>query len=233
MDKSIVPTEQRGLSNTVEANDFGLIAECWGLDEKMVKGINRASSISSLKHGMMAQIPIRCYGEKCPYAETCYIPPDERPANGRCPVEVAAIMDLFDKYCHNLGVTKDDIVDIGLIKELVDLDIQLVRADNRLAASADFVEEVVTFVTNNGQAYTTPQLNKAVEYKDKIRRERHRILQLLNSTRKDRESGTRVGDPSTFAAALMAKARELEKSGKIRTVIEVKQEQPESKEGDT
>lgn len=209
--------------NTADSS-FNLLAECWGLDEQMAKGVQRASAVQFLRHGMAAHIPIVCYREKCPYQDVCYIPLDERPQNGRCPIEVATILTLFDRYCKSLGVTEEDVVDLSLIKELVDLDIQMIRADNRLAISADFVEDVVAFVTPRGQVFTAPQLTKAVEYKDRIRRERHRILQLLNSTRKDREGGRASSDPSTYAAALLAKVRDLERSGKIRTVIEVQAE---------
>lgn len=209
-----------------------LLAECWGLDEQMAKGVQRASAVQFLRHGMAAHIPIVCYREKCPYQDVCYIPPDERPQNGRCPIEVATILTLFDRYCKSLGVTEEDVVDLSLIRELVDLDVQMIRADNRLAISADFVEDVVTFVTPRGQAFTAPQLTKAVEYKDRIRRERHRILQLLNSTRKDREGGRNQADPSTYAAALLARARELERSSQARMVIDVETEQETPAKGD-
>ncbi len=191
------------------SGDLALIAEVWGLDEQAAKGVSRASRVVTLKHGMLAQVPMVCRGERCPYVSTCYVSPEERPVNGRCPIEIATILALFDRYCRHLDIGEEDIVDLTLVKELIDLDIQLLRADHYMAARPEFVEEVPVFVTEDGLVYTKPEVSKAVEYKERLRKERHRILQLLNSTRKDKEGAKTRKDPSSLAAEVLARAREL------------------------
>lgn len=211
-----------------EQNDMSLIVEVWGLDEQAFKGISRANNINRLKHGLMAQVPIVCYGDGCPYISTCYLTSDERPREGRCPIEISTIVNLFDKYCQHLEITEEDVVDLTLIKELIDIDIQLLRADHYMAAHPSFVEDVPAFMTDSGYTVMKPELTKATEYKDRLRRERHRILQLLNSTRRDRSGGKTATDPSTIAAEVLAKAKELG----LHTVIDVTNYRKEGDEKD-
>lgn len=197
------------LSRDKTNESLALIAEVWGIDDGSSKGVTKASLMSNVKHGILAQVPMICRGHKCPYVNTCYLKPEERPKQGRCPIEIATILSLFEKYTTHLEITDEDIVDLTLVKELIDLDIQLLRADHYMAARPEFVEEVPVFVTEDGRAFTKPEISRAVEYKEKLRKERHRILQLLNSTRKDKEGGRKGKDPSSMAADILAKAKEL------------------------
>jgi len=207
---TVLPVDKEGLA---------LIAEVWGIDEQATQGISKANRLVNLKHGLMAQVPIVCHGSRCPYSATCYLEPEQRPERGRCPIEIATILSLFDRYCEHLEIDQEDIVDLTLVKELIDLDVQLMRADHYMAARPEFVEEIPVFVTDDGIAFTRPEVSKAVEYKERIRKERHRILQLLNSTRKDKDGGKVKKDPSSMAADILARARELG----LYSVIEVPQ----------
>lgn len=219
----VLDIKTKSIDLTANVKDLGLIAEVWGIDESSINGVARANYMHRLKHGLMAQVPIVCRNSNCPYVSTCYIDPKERPKNGRCPIEISMILTLFDKYCGFLDVGEDDIVDLSLVRELVDLDVQLMRADHYMAANPDFVEDVVYFVNEDGMPITKPEIARVVEYKERLRRERHRILQLLNSTRKDRESSQVKRDPSSLAAEVISKAREL---GLYKT-IEVKTQESE------
>lgn len=209
MAEDLVPLSEDTMK-MLSSPSAALIAEVWGIDDASKRGINKAGAITRVKHGILAQVPMICRGEKCPYVETCYIAPEDRPQQrGRCPIEIATIIVLFDKYCKHLEITEEDIVDLTLIKELIDLDIQLMRADHYMAARPEFVEEVPVFVTEDGMEFTKQEIARAVEYKEKLRKERHRILQLLNSTRKDKNASFRGKDPSSVAADVIAKAKEL------------------------
>lgn len=218
MDTNLTSNKQKQNKPQVqEQSSLPLIVDVWGLDEKARKGVARANTINRLKHGMMAQVPIVCRNESCPYIATCYIDPDERPERGRCPIEVSAIVNLFERYCEHLDITEDDVVDLTLLKDLIDIDIQLMRADHLMSANPSFVEDIPVFATEEGYIVRRPELVKAVEYKDKLRRERHRILQLLNSTRKDKGSDKISVDPSIAAVQLIEKAREVG----VQTVIDI------------
>lgn len=139
------------------------------------------------------------------------------PEGERCSLEIAMILKKYEEYCDEFGIDENNIVDMGLVKDLIDYDIQLFRAENKIAVQGDFIEEVVVSVTESGEAITAPQLSKATEYKDKIMNKKFKVLELMNSTRKDK-AGDKLTvslDPSTYASQLMAQIAHEMKPGQI------------------
>jgi hypothetical protein len=178
----------------------------WKVRTETREHIEEGLHIFGAKHGLYAAIPMMCRGEECPYASVCpLIDAGKDPSGSRCPLEIALILKRYDEYVKKFQVPEDDVVDQGLIKDLVDFDVQLFRADNRMAIQADFVEEVVTGIAENGQEITQMQISKAAEYKDKIQAKKNKVLQLMHSTRSDKAGDklTVTLDPSTYAAKLM------------------------------
>lgn len=189
----------------------------WAQDnERWVKGFMRARHTLNLRHGMLAQVPMICRAEKCPLVDACYLRPRERIVGARCPIEAATVIELYERYAQQAGIDLDRVdmktqaVDLSLIHELVELDIRIMRGLQKLAINADFVQEVVTEVGPQGEAYTEAKLRPEVEYVSQLRKERHRILDLLLATRKSRKDVNLGKDPSSMAAWLMMKAREIE-----------------------
>jgi hypothetical protein len=201
----------------------------WKQSPKSEKNVQIARQTVGMKHGMFASIPIICKGKACPYFQTCWIPEADLQVGERCPIEIGAILDRFDRYCEQLGINPEkEIVDAGLAKEVVDIEIMMVRADGLLAKDGNLIEEVVAGVTPKGQEYYKPELHPAVELKEKLRKEKTRILNQLNATRKDKKGeGDISNDPSSVAARIIAKVRDLDKQGKI---IDVSSE--ETQEGE-
>lgn len=173
----------------------------------------------SLRHGLFSSIPIICQGSKCPYFGTCFIDANDLQIGERCPIEIGAIVDRFDKYCTSLGVDPDnpmDIVDAGLVKDIVDIEVMMLRADSLLATSATFIEEVVAGISPKGKEYQRPELHRAAEYKDTLRKDKIRLLNELHATRKSKKHSNLDGsDPSSVAARIIAKVQNLQKEGKI------------------
>jgi hypothetical protein len=164
-------------------------------------------------------IPVVCKGKACAYVDTCPmdvfgIEVDDLKGN-RCPVEISEMMELLNKYLIQFNVDIDDpeqIVTVSLIKELVDSDIMLRRADHKIAVEADYLEDrCVAVDPESGKPIYNKEISKNVEFKDRVSKRRHEILQLLNATPKDK-AGSKLTvnmDPSTYATQLLAKAREL------------------------
>jgi hypothetical protein len=190
----------------------------WQFSSKGREALQIATRMAAVKHGLYASIPMICKNHACPYAGTCpLVAIDMAPEKERCPLEVSKILKRFEQYSAELDIDEDNIVDMTLVKDLIDIDIQLIRADNKLAVDADFIQDVIITVTEHGDEITAPQIHKAVEYKDKLLKKRHDILQLLHSTRKDK-AGDKLTiqlDPSTYAAQLMAQAASKSKDGVI------------------
>lgn len=205
------------------AGDLELPAH-WGLDQANLENVRKVRGIMNLKHGLLANVPMICKAHRCPFVESCYIPPQDRRVGMRCPIEIAAIIERFERYCKALNITEEDVVDMQLVKDLVDLEIQMTRAEMKLAQNGgEFIDMVIAAVDQQGNPHYKPELHKAVEYKRELRKEHHRILQLLNSTRKDRERSNpaAANDAAVAASQLVQKFRELQASGQIRQVIEI------------
>lgn len=185
----------------------------WAVKDE--QAVEEASEVVGLKHGLFCHVPIICRENDCPYVETCFMDPQDRVFGERCPIEMAAITTRFESYCKSLFIDDDSTVDLSLVKELVDIEVQILRADSLLAISGNFIEDVVVGVDPRGRTYTKPELHRALDAKNSLRQSRHKILTLLNSTRKDR-SVEITKDPSTAAAELVAKAARLLKAGKLK-----------------
>lgn len=189
------------------------LPDAWGSSEKIQKAIHKSIGRANVKHGLYASIPMVCRGEDCAYKDTCPLfIADEHPEGERCPIEISHILTKFQSYTNQLDVDQENIIDMSLIKDLIDLDVQISRADNKLAIDGDFIQMITTAVTEDGDEIQNPSIHQAVLYKEKLLKKRHDILQLLHSTRKDKagDKVTVVLDPSTYAAQLMAQAAKME-----------------------
>lgn len=185
----------------------------WGVSEKGMEAIRVAVAMAQTKHGLFASVPIVCKGIKCPYADTCALIPKDLVVPGeRCPLEIAAIMDRFQSYMEHLGIEPDNIVDMNLLKNLIDLEIQIVRTDRKTASSGDMIERVFAAVDDAGEAHYKPEISKATELKLKLISEHGKILNLLHATRKDKAGDklTLSMDPSSYASSLLEKKRRMD-----------------------
>jgi hypothetical protein len=196
------------------------LPDAWGSSDKVKKAITKSITRQRVKHGLYASIPMVCRGEGCAYSDTCPLyAVDEHPEGERCPIEISHILTKFQAYTKELDVDQENIIDMTLVKDLIDLDVQLARADNKLAIDGDFIQMITTHVTEEGDEIQNPAIHKAVEYKEKLLKKRHDVLQLLHSTRKDK-AGDKLTiqlDPSTYASQLMAQAAAMQGA----TIIDV------------
>lgn len=193
----------------------------WTDNPDAVKAIEVAKRLRQTKHGMYASVPIICKAEGCPYADQCEIQlMGIAPYGEKCPMEIAAIEDLFQRYCEDMNIDPTDRyqqVDAIMVKEVVDLDIAMLRCDKKMAISADFIIDQVVNVDEEGNPLTRKELHPLTEYKERLRTQKYRTLNLLNSTRKDKE-GSKVSvqfDPSERAAEMLQvkeQMKELENS---------------------
>lgn len=181
----------------------------WKVSEKGMEAIQLAVGMAHTKHGLYAAIPMLCKGEKCPYSKVCpLVDIDAAPEKERCPLEIAMILKKYEEYKDEFGIDERNIVDMELTKDLIDCDIQIFRSENKMAVDGDFLEEFVITVTENGDEVKDNRISKAAEYKEKIQNKKHKILSMMNSTRKDK-AGDKLTvqlDPSTYASQLMKQA---------------------------
>lgn len=131
-------------------------------------------------------------------------------ATHNCPIEIVAITEFFNRYCKELEVDVDNMVDLGLVRELAEVETQLERVANRLAQE-DMIVQVAVGVDREGDPIVRPEIHKAFDIQDRLRTRKDRILDQLHATRKAKNKGKDPDniDPSTRAAELIAKAKQL------------------------
>lgn len=167
--------------------------EIWGLSSTELVQAKQSSTKYRMKHGMFASVPLICKDSKCPYSPVCSIPSGQRTVGGRCPVEIGAILSRFESWCRHFlidiedeFIKDEDLVDASLIRDLVDNEIQTMRAENKLAISGDFIGETINTVDNKGNPWYENVVTPEAEFKLTLQDKRQKILNLLNATRKDK-----------------------------------------------
>jgi hypothetical protein len=200
----------------------------WKIDKYGASALMTASMMSQNQYARYASIPIVCKGKDCPYMSTCGMDAAGIDVNQligqRCPMEIQYIIDKFEKYKVELDINQEAEIDLSLIKELVDLDVMIRRADLKMAQEGDFVEEMAVSINMKGQVIKRHELTKSVDLKDRMLKKRHEILQLLNSTRKDKIGSklTISMDPSSYAAMLLEKKKADDAEKSVNADYEVK-----------
>lgn len=191
---------------TVKEVDGIQLPDAWGQSMTAMDQVSRHRQSLNLKHGMFANTPMICKGTGCPLSDLCDIQIRHRPVFKRCPIEIATVVELYDRYCEELGIGPKDYLNQSQVKDLVDTEVKLMRAAGQLAISADFVEEVVFATDNKGNPYSRNELHKATEYEEKLLKQKQKILSDLNATLKQKKSDEKTNEASSFASSLMQRA---------------------------
>lgn len=195
------------------SKDTSNIQNLWNMPASSLQASIDASQIYKTKHGMFAGVPILCKNKLCPYVKVCIIPEGFRIVDGRCAMEAGAVMARFDSWCKHFSIdltgqfiNDEDLVDASLIRDLVDNEIQTLRAENRIAINADFIGDIISQVDIKGNVYYEEAVTPAAEYKLLLQDKRYKILNLLNSTRKDKAKIiSNENSPSQQAATIFKK----------------------------
>lgn len=164
--------------------------DIWGINPDVAA---KAGKKFGMTHGMFAGVPILCKDHLCPYVDVCTVDPNDRIVGTRCPMEAGAIVERFNAWCRHFKVDingnsiKDsDLADVSLIKDLVELEVQILRAENRIALNGDFLGKTIVEIDNKGKVYRENAVTPEAEYKMSLHEKKYKVLQLLNATRKDK-----------------------------------------------
>lgn len=162
----------------------------WGVNPKLAE---RTVNKIRMKHGMFASVPLICKGKRCPYIDVCSLEEDELIVGTRCPMEAGAIVERFKSWCEHFAIDtegefikSEDLADVSLIKDLVENEIQIIRAENKIALSGDFLALTIVDVDKRCDEHTEFTVSPEVKFKMELQDKRYKIMQLLNATRKDK-----------------------------------------------
>ena len=219
-----ITTKQKDFNNNTSLPDVSnktgeeLLAAMWGLTPTKTKQVSNISKVYFTKHGMFASIPILCRGVDCAYKDVCMVDPSERTVGSRCPMEIAALITRFNQWCQHFGINIDgetieakDLVDATLIKDLVNIEIQILRAENKIALSGDFMGETLVEVDKKCNAYYGTVITPESEFLMTLQDKKMKILNQLNATRKDKAADKRKETASDEAVRIFQQMQELQR----------------------
>ena len=219
-----ITSKQKNFNNNSSlpdvANKSGeeLLAAMWGLTPSKTKQVSNISKVFFTKHGMFATIPILCRDTDCAYKDVCMVDPSERTIGSRCPMEIAALITRFNQWCQHFNINIDgesieskDLVDATLIKDLVNIEIQILRAENKIALSGDFMGETLIEVDKKCNAYYGSIITPEAEFLMTLQDKKVKILNQLNATRKDKAADKRKESASDEAVRIFQQMQELQR----------------------
>jgi len=140
--------------------------------------------------GTAAKVPLHCGGEKiCPFAQECpFVEISKVPVGRKCPIEVELMTFWTSRYMQEFEVDPENHSEVGMITELVELDIYDLRASMILARPecADMTKEVVVAVDVEGKPIVNKEVHKAWGLKERVKKRKQKILESLVGTRKEK-----------------------------------------------
>lgn len=190
------------------------MSDIWKLPKS--SNLKKYEKMYKSKHGMFAGVPIVCQGTECPYFDVCIVEVDEMEEGTRCPMEASAVIARFEMWCNHFNVDisgeyikTEELVDASLIRDLVENEIQMLRAENRIAMNSDIVGETIVEIDKKCNVYKENTILPEAQYKLQLQEKRYKIMNLLDSTRKDKAARNKNQDPSAKVLGILKKVDEL------------------------
>lgn len=175
--------ERRYLERMAQADPSLFFPEVWSADE-IERGLAALGGGPKLKRGSITSIPRKCDPGMCPSGEL-YCPVLKAgldPTGYKCPVEMALVEHLFWAYVNELGVDTSQIVEVGMVRDLVDQDIQMIRK-SEILADEGFIKANCVGIDASGKPVFREELHMAVELEDRILKRKEAIRKALLATR--------------------------------------------------
>lgn len=162
--------------------------ETWTDDEK-----ERAVELvrpQKTRTSMFSSIPMNCEATKCTFADTCPLLKENlAPKGNPCPIEMSIVAQFTAEYMEQLDVQSDNLVEVSMIRDLVDQEVQYIRK-TKLLAKEHFIQENIIGIDHQGQPIIKKELHLAVELEDRLHKRRKDLRNQLLATR---EAKARIG----------------------------------------
>jgi hypothetical protein len=142
------------------------------------------------RSAMFSSIPMNCEAEKCIFASTCPLMKENlAPKNKPCPIEMSMVAQFTAEYLEQLDVNPNNLVEVSMVRDLVDQEVQYLRK-TKLLAKEHFIQENIIGIDRDGQPILKKELHLAVELEDKLHKRRKDLRNQLLATR---EAKAKVG----------------------------------------
>jgi hypothetical protein len=161
------------------------------------------------------------FAQECPFVEIAKVP-----VGRKCPIEVELMAFWTTRYMQEFEVDPENHSEVGMITELVELDIYDLRASMILSRPecAELTKDIVVGVDREGKPIVLKEVHKAWELKERVKKRKQKILESLVGTRKEKYKRDAAlkrrseKDPSTQAIELNRKLEKARESTFVDTV---------------
>jgi len=183
--------------------------ESWSEEE--IKKANELVKPQKTKTAMFASIPMNCEAERCIFSETCpLLKENVAPRNKPCPLEMSMVVQFTQEYLQQLDVNPNNLVEVSMVRDLVDQEVQYLRK-TKLLAKEHFIQENVIGIDQDGQPIMKKELHLAVELEDKLHKRRKDLRNQLLATR---EAKAKIGqvqlDTAQAISDIISKVQNIE-----------------------
>jgi hypothetical protein len=146
---------------------------------------------------MFSSIPMNCEASKCVFADTCPLLKENLAPKGLpCPIEMSIVAQFTSEYMEQLDVLPENLVEVSMVRDLVDQEVQYIRK-TKLLAKEHFIQENIIGIDNDGNPILKKELHLAVELEDKLHKRRKDLRNQLLATR---EAKAKIGQTQADTA---------------------------------
>lgn len=162
---------------------------------------------------MFASIPMRCEAERCIFAQNCPLMQQNLAPKGKpCPIEMSIVSQFTAEYMQQLDVSPDNLVEVSMVRDLVDQEVQYLRKTKLLAKEHFIQENVIGIDSNTGEPIMKKELHLAVELEDRLHKRRKDLRNQLLATREARAKVGQVQlDTAQAISEIIYKVQNIEK----------------------
>lgn len=174
------------------------------MSEKDKDRIVALTSKDNTKKAMFTAIPMVCRETECEFRKTCPLYQEGiAPRGEACPIEFKMVTNLTEEFVESLNVDTDNLVEVILVRDMVNQEVQSLRA-TKVLAQESFIQENVVGIDADGDPIMQKQLHLAAEYEDKIFKRRQILFKQFLATRAERaKAGMAALDSAANLSNLM------------------------------
>lgn len=202
-------------SNSQFMEDFkelfssSLVPIDWDDDKKA--RVEELTTPSRLNTARVASIPMLCRGSSCPSRHSCPLYKENvHPFGMSCPIESKLIMMMMMQIMEELEVNPSSTIEVGMVRDLVDQEIQQIRKQN-LLAQEDIIQENVVGVDESGELIMKKELHLGVRWEDTIHKRKAAILKQLVASREAQiNAGAKMMDKTANTAKALSNLLEIQ-----------------------
>lgn len=163
------------------------------------------------RRSMFSSIPMKCRAADCVFADTCPLfAQNIAPTGLPCPLELSMVTQFMQEYMEELGVEPENLIEVSMLRDLVDQEVQYLRK-SKVLAQEHFITENVVGVDANGNVVMRKELHLAVELEDKLHKRKKELRKEMLATREARAKvGQHQLDTAQTISNIMDSVREFQ-----------------------